>query len=152
MHKSYRRNVAIFVLDDAGRILTGERADVDGAWQLPQGGIEPGETPLQAMYRELQEEIGTQEVELIGQLKKEFTYDWPEHLYSRGHHGQHQTYFVVRIKDKSSVSPHTGADEVEFQRFEWLSPEAFCSRVTGMKAKTYCAALEALKEEFPELF
>ncbi len=69
--KIYRPNVAAIILSpsypSACEIFIGERSDIAGAWQFPQGGIDEGETPKEALYRELEEEIGTNQVEIIAQ-------------------------------------------------------------------------------------
>ncbi len=150
--KKFRRNVAVVVLDDQGLILACERSDVKGAWQLPQGGIEEGESDEAAMKRELKEEIGTDDISIIGRLKDPIRYDWPEKLYSRGYHGQEQIYFLVRLKNTKSINLHSwGEVEVEFSSVEWVGKNEFLSRISGFKTAAYTEALEKLSAAFPNL-
>lgn len=147
--KKFRRNVAIVVVNYAGEILACHRSDREGAWQLPQGGIEESEVPLEAMYRELQEEIGTADVEVIGQLPNTIRYDWPETLFHRGFHGQEQTYFLVRLNSSAIINLKPSQAIPEFDRFEWLGPEEFKTRVSSFKRDAYIQALEELIKLFP---
>ena len=66
--REYRRNVAIVVVNHAGLVLACHRSDSTGIWQIPQGGIEEGESDEEAMHRELEEEIGTSDVDILGKL------------------------------------------------------------------------------------
>lgn len=140
MQKKYRKNVAIFVLNTDGQILVCERNDANGAWQLPQGGIDPEESPEQAMKRELLEEIGTNNVTLIDSLTNPIRYDWPEHLYSRGYHGQEQYYFLVRIEDVTSISLDSH-EKPEFQQIRWVGAQEFLKIEAGFKKSAYEQAL-----------
>lgn len=150
--KKYRPNVAIVVLNTEGKILTCRRADNTGAWQLPQGGIEPGENPEQAMRRELLEETNLSNISLIGCLPEAIRYDWPKHLFSRGYHGQEQTYFLVRIAPEAIISfSHLTNIEVEFDAFEWLSRKEFESRISGFKIEAYKNGIKQLDKLFPGL-
>ena len=145
----YRQNVAIVVLNLAGLILACQRADKYKGWQLPQGGIELNESPLDAMFRELKEEIGTNKVEVIGQLPHTITYDWPSELKYRGYHGQEQYYFLVRLKEEHAVCLSTATSN-EFDNFEWLGMGDFSKRIIGFKKDAYMQALEQLSRQFPD--
>ena len=148
--RNYRPNVAIVVVNDEGLILCGERSDRDGAWQLPQGGIDEGETAEQAMYRELEEEIGTKEITLIGRLPGTITYDWPEHLYRDGYHGQEQTYFLVSLNPDAQISLCGPGRTQEFSNTEWLKFDELLSRMKSFKASAYKRGITALAELFPK--
>lgn len=79
--KKYRLNVAAIILSSAYpfecKVLVAKRNDMDNVWQFPQGGIDKGESPRSALLRELQEEIGTNEVEIIAEYPKWLQYDFP---------------------------------------------------------------------------
>ncbi len=147
----YRRNVAIVVINDEGQLLACHRNDSTGIWQIPQGGVDEGESDEQAMFRELEEEIGTQEVHLIGQLKALIQYDWPDELIKRrGFHGQIQRYFLVRLKKKAKINLSHPNHKAEFDQCQWLSVSEFLDRVAGFKRRPYEEALLALQREFPD--
>lgn len=140
--------MAIVVVNDQGKILACHRSDIKGAWQLPQGGVDEGESVEQAMYRELAEEIGTNDVSLIGQLPKALRYEWPEHLYSRGYRGQEQTYFLVHLNASATINLKT--KKPEFDKVEWLSMSKFLARVSGFKREVYQTALEQFQRLHPQ--
>lgn len=148
MASEYRKNVAIFVLNDEGLILACERSDVRGAWQLPQGGVEPGESPLEAMYRELLEEIGCCEVEILHQLEEAIRYDWPPQHQEKGYIGQEQVYFLVRLKPGAAIDLER-AESPEFQSIEWINAAEFSLRAGGFKREAYLLALERLLQALP---
>ncbi len=144
----YRSNVAAIVLNSKGEILCCERSDRKGAWQLPQGGIEQGETTEEALFRELLEEILTNSVSVIGRLDGPIRYEWPEHLHSRGFIGQEQHYFLVRLT-AAGEKEFSGAPSEEFAGFEWTGAAEFLARCSGFKAEAYRTALAAFREMFP---
>lgn len=146
--KGYRKNVAAVVLNSAGLILACERSDLDGAWQFPQGGIDKGETPGEALLRELQEEIGTSDVEILTQLQHPLRYDFPPELDDRPHRGQEQTYFLVRLNPSAKINL-TAHDHPEFKRTEWVTAAEFLRRLTGFKSPVYSAALREFQRQCP---
>ena len=149
--KIYRRNVAIIVLNDVGQILAGERSDIPGAWQLPQGGIEDGETPLEAMRRELVEEIGTASVSILAELPHTISYDWPETKFDGRYHGQEQNYFLVRLEAHAVIDLNGPESTDEFSSILWLGATEFVSRVSGFKAEAYKEAIAYFQKHYPEI-
>ena len=145
---TYRKNVAVFVINDRGELLACHRSDVSGAWQIPQGGIDEGEELEQAMRRELEEEIGTSEVEIIQQLPEAIRYDWPAHLHDRGFLGQEQFYFLVRLSPTATIKLNNHHTE-EFDQTEWISSADFLRRISGFKAEAYKRALGELARLAP---
>ena len=145
----YRPNVAAVVVDGDGHVLACHRSDRSGAWQLPQGGIDPGESPLEAMYRELEEEVGTAAVELIGSLDSPIRYEWPSDLWERGFRGQEQWYFLVRLADRTLIDLER-ATHKEFDKVEWVAPDELLERVSGFKAVAYRSGIRQLAEKYPE--
>ena len=82
--KSYRRCVGLVVINKDGLVFVGKRIDSNlNAWQMPQGGIEKGESPRDAGLREMKEEIGTNNVKLIGEIDNWLNYDIPQKLSSK---------------------------------------------------------------------
>src|SRR3990170_3608444 len=80
---AYRPGVGIMLLDHAGRVFVGRRKDMPAglaAWQMPQGGIDPGESPREAALRELEEEVGTNKAEIIAETSGWLHYDLPPEI------------------------------------------------------------------------
>ena len=97
---AYRPCVLAVFINDLGEVLVAERSDYRGQWQFPQGGIDPGETPEAALFREVWEELGTRDfvVEIRGH--KQICYDFPEgldHKIAQKWRGQLQSWFLVRF-------------------------------------------------------
>lgn len=151
MQKKYRPNVAMLILNAKGQILACERSDIPGAWQIPQGGIDPGEIPEQAMWRELEEEIGIskEQARILGKLPNPILYDWPEHLYSRGFHGQEQHYFLLRLDENTKITLDT--EHAEFASTRWLTKNEFLSLVEGFKKEAYKRAIGEFEKLLPGL-
>ena len=126
----YRPNVGAVLFNSAGLVLVARRADLAnaegpaGGWQLPQGGIDEGEDPRQAVLRELEEEIGTGRAEVIGEYDAWLTYDLPPELVGvalKGRYrGQRQRWFALRFTGEDSdirldLDPHP-----EFDAWRWV--------------------------------
>jgi putative (di)nucleoside polyphosphate hydrolase len=98
----YRPNVGIIITNDRNQVLWGKRVR-QHAWQFPQGGIQHGETPEQAMYRELQEEVGLMpaHVKILGRTRDWMRYEVPQSWSKResrgGYRGQKQIWFLLRL-------------------------------------------------------
>lgn len=126
----YRPNVAALVVNQQGMLLVCERANVPGAWQFPQGGVDPGESLREALHREIREEIGLSpgHYEVLGK-REGYRYLYPPDVRSRklrkhGSHGQEQTYFLIRLKAKA---PEIDVNQKprEFRDHQWIKPEDF---------------------------
>ena len=82
--KPYRNCVGLVVINKDGQVFIGKRIDSSlNAWQMPQGGIETSENPKEAGLREMEEEIGTQNVQLVGEMETWLNYDIPQKLSQR---------------------------------------------------------------------
>ena len=73
----YRRGVGVVLFNDVGEVFVGQRIDTPGAWQMPQGGMDPGEHPEATAFRELEEEIGTAKAEVLAVTADWLSYDLP---------------------------------------------------------------------------
>ena len=137
---SYKPNVAAILRNSRGRILICERLGVDGAWQFPQGGIDVGETPEQALVREVWEEIGVQAGDIkILEKRGPYRYLYGNGRIKRGHHGKVQHYFLCEYRGLDGQI-NVDTKHPEFQAFRWVSPEEFqVSWLPEMKREVYRA-------------
>lgn len=136
----YRENVAAILRNPRGQILICERLGVRNAWQFPQGGIDPGETPEQALVREVREEISVlpQEIRIVSR-KGPYSYLYGKGRMKRGHHGKVQLYFLCDFTGSDSQID-VGTEHPEFQGFRWISPAEFrLAWLPEMKREVYRA-------------
>lgn len=132
----FRANVVAIVVNDEGLVMAFERTDLPGQWQLPQGGIDEGESPEEAAWRELGEETGLKEkhVELVGEFDEWTAYAWPTGARKNGRIGQVQRWFTFRVKN-GDVEPEP--DGVEFQDWKWVKPEWLVDTVVEFREPSY---------------
>jgi putative (di)nucleoside polyphosphate hydrolase len=121
----YKPNVAGILRNPRGRILVCERLGVAEAWQFPQGGIDDGETPEEALARELWEEIGVQPEDFrVVERKGPYRYLYDGGRIKKGHHGKEQFYFLCEyLGPDARINVQTR--HPEFQAFRWIAPEDF---------------------------
>ena len=140
--QGYRSAVGIMLLNQAGQVFVARRIDMPtvAAWQMPQGGIDPGETPRQAALRELREEIGTNKAEILGESRVWRKYDLPAEL-ARGvwggrYRGQRQKWFAMRFTgDDTDIDLAT--DHPEFDAWTWIRPEQLPEMIVPFKRQLY---------------
>ena len=150
--KSYRKNVAAVILSpkypNKCEFFIAHRTDIKNAWQFPQGGIDEGESPQDALKRELLEEIGCNDVEILGEYPEWITYDFPPTARGKCYpfDGQTQKYFLVRLRDDSSID--LDAFEIpEFKEYEFVAYEELFQRVTYFKRKVYKRVIDYFKNQ-----
>lgn len=149
--KRYRPNVAAVVVSAKYpfqcELFIASRSDIEGAWQFPQGGIDEGETPKEALFRELEEEIGTSDVEIICEYPEWLQYDFPQKIAQKMYpfDGQSQKYFLVRLKENAKVNLAT--KEPEFCEFKFVSLDEVFEYITFFKRPVYKQVLEYFKKE-----
>jgi putative (di)nucleoside polyphosphate hydrolase len=147
----YRRGVGILLLNREDRVFVAQRIDsqVD-AWQMPQGGIDPGESPRAAVRREMQEEIGTDRAEVIAESREWLRYDLPADLQRRvwdgRYRGQEQKWFAMRFLGLDS-DIDIATEHPEFNDWKWTSLQALPDLIVPFKRPLY----RRLVEEFAEL-
>lgn len=142
--EKYRPNVAVFIMDQAGKFLLCERAE-GGAYQVPQGGIEAGETPDVALAREIYEETGIEEFKILGMAPRTLKYKWQKPFTPKDEKyvGQEQTFFLVQIAEeqKTKIKPTE-----EFISFKWVDINTVLAETIEFKkdiVKEAWAMLEA---------
>jgi len=149
--KNYRPNVAAIVLSSSYparcEIFIASRIDVEDAWQFPQGGIDEGETPKKALFRELKEEIGTDEIEIIAEFPQWVSYDFPPAVANRmaPYDGQIQKYFLVKLKKGAKVNIDTKIPE--FSDYKFVKTEKLNDYITFFKRTVYKKVLKYFKKE-----
>ncbi|OGY76610.1 MAG: hypothetical protein A2240_01370 [Candidatus Jacksonbacteria bacterium RIFOXYA2_FULL_43_12] len=100
------------------QILLVERCDEDGHWQLPQGGVEPGETTETAIKREMTEEVGTDKFKIVKHVPRFFSYRWPKlDRLRRGYAGQRQDLFILEF---TGTDEDIKLDARECKQFKWV--------------------------------
>lgn len=133
----FRAGVVAVVRRVDGQVLAFERADVRGAWQLPQGGIEGDETPEQAAWRELTEEtgLGPNDVRLVGEHEAWTVYQWPDGITKKnGRLGQAQRWFFFEpIGDTIRPRP----DGKEFRDWTWMPVAELVDQVVEFRRVPY---------------
>lgn len=122
----FRPNVAALIVNRKGEILVCERTKNKGSWQFPQGGVDKGETQLQALEREVCEEVGlTADDYKVIEYREEYLYLYPAHIRAKKKwDGQVQTYFLCKLKKKAK-KVDLGKNNPEFGDFDWVRPEDF---------------------------
>lgn len=146
--EGFRANVGIILTNSDGKLLLGGRVGAKG-WQFPQGGIVRGENPEEAMFRELEEEIGLAErdVDLLGVTRDWLRYRLPD-KFIRKHStplciGQKQRWYMLRLRDEEAAEFDFGADP-EFDRVRWVSFWRPVNEVIYFKRRVYVNALHEL--------
>ncbi len=151
MEKNYRPNVAAIIMSSLYpfemKFFLAKRVDIKDAWQFPQGGIDKGETPKMALFRELKEEIGTDEVEIIAEYPKWLSYDFPEDVLEKmkPYSGQIQKYFLVRLKKNAKIKLKT--EIPEFNDYDFVSFDEVDKNVKSFKRKSYLEVLNYFKDK-----
>ncbi len=149
----YRLNVCIVLCNDANQVLIAQRSGSRNWWQFPQGGIHRGETPTEAMYRELYEEVGLRpnQVSVIAQTPRWFRYRLPRDRIPREIPGigQKQKWFLLRLRSPDHVINLTRSeDEQEFERWTWVDFWEPVRMTVRFKYRVYRDALEDLSSHF----
>ncbi|MBU3607921.1 RNA pyrophosphohydrolase [Polynucleobacter nymphae] len=152
--EGYRPNVGIVLLNGRNEVFWGKRVG-QHSWQFPQGGIQHGESPEQAMYRELHEEVGLlrEHVQIIGRTRDWLRYDVPEEYLRRQHatrvhrtayRGQKQIWFLLRLVGLDSDIQLRASDHPEFDAWRWVPFWIQLDGVIDFKREVYELALSEL--------
>ncbi|GGD01727.1 RNA pyrophosphohydrolase [Pyruvatibacter mobilis] len=150
----YRPCVGIMLLNKDGKVWIGRRAvdrvvqqDEPGSWQMPQGGIDAGEDPLPAALRELEEETGISQVDVIGESDGWFSYDLPAHLLGKAlkgkYCGQKQKWFAMRYLGSDDEIDLSQAEDDEFDAWRWEDAQVLPDLIIEFKRPVYEQVIEA---------
>jgi len=143
------------------RVWIGRRIpkwDGDGSqkmWQMPQGGIDEGESPIEAALRELDEEIGTNHAELIGEYPDWLSYDLPRDLLGMAlkgrYRGQTQKWFFMRYLGDDAQIRIDGENghEIEFDQWRWAEIDELVPLVVDFKRHVYEQLVQYVKQTIP---
>lgn len=147
----YRPCVGLMILNREGKVFAGKRIDnPEDAWQMPQGGVDEGETPEAAALREMQEEIGTDKGEIIAEMPDWISYDLPQDLVPKlwggRFRGQKQKWFAIRFTG-TDADICIATEHPEFSEWKWVEMADLPSLIVPFKRKIY----ETLVEYFREL-
>ena len=143
--RPYRPGVGIMLLNPASEVFVGQRIDTPAdAWQMPQGGIDAGEEPLVAAWREMKEEVGTDHAELVAESREWLHYDLPAELADRiwkgRFRGQRQKWFAFRFLG-SDRDIRIDTRHPEFRAWRWAALAELPSLIVPFKRQLYADLL-----------
>jgi putative (di)nucleoside polyphosphate hydrolase len=151
---SYRPCAGIMLLNGDGKVFVGQRLDaVVEAWQMPQGGIDPGEAARDAALRELGEETGVAPhlVEIIAQSAGEHFYDLPPELmgilWNGKYRGQSQTWFLMRFLG-CDADVNIATETQEFRNWQWASVDTLVDLIVPFKRELYANVIAEFRPHF----
>jgi len=157
MNKSelgYRPCVGVMLVNAEGKAFVGKRIDNKEGdwWQMPQGGVDPGEELEPAALRELGEEVGVgaEHVEVVGKLPDELFYDLPPELQGKlwkgKYKGQRQSWFLVRFTGTDAEIVLDRHHDPEFCEWKWVDPELLPELIVPFKREVYAAIVAGFRD------
>jgi len=151
MVKKYRLCVGMMILNQNNEILVGRRLDhPSGYWQMPQGGIDQNEIPEEAVWREMMEEIGTNNADLIHTSSQWLNYEIPKDTlktlpWGERYVGQTQKWFVFRFTGKNT-DINVGTENPEFSEWKWTNQNTLTNNAVPFKKNLYEKVLQEFKK------
>ena len=145
----FRANVGAVIINDSGDVLTLERIDIKGAWQLPQGGLDEGEEPLDAVFREIQEETGIDrsKLGLVTEHPDWLAYELsPEKRSGKHGRGQAQKWFLLHFCGEDKEINVIDVETPEFRAWRWMRLSELLAIVAPFRRPLY----EKLQQAFSE--
>ncbi len=152
----YRPNVGIIVANGEGQVLWARRVGQD-AWQFPQGGIKTSESPEEALYRELEEEVGLQpeHVKIVGTTRGWLRYKLPKRLLRSNNSafvGQKQKWYLLKMLADDDAVQFTSSESPEFDLWQWVSYWYPLGQVVTFKQDVYRKAMKELAPYLSKCF
>lgn len=149
--KPYRRGVGVVLVNEDGKVFVAQRIDTnEPAWQLPQGGIDKGEDPLKAAFRELEEETGVSEAEVIAETKEWLRYDLPrdlqEKVWKGKYRGQEQRWYLMRFAGRDD-DINIDTDHREFSAWKWTDLSSLPEMIVSFKKDLYRQIVAAFTDK-----
>ncbi len=146
----YRPCVGVALFNQRGQVFVGERIDTPGAWQMPQGGIDPGEDAKAAAFRELKEETGTDKAEFIEIMDHTVSYDLPPELLGKmwggNFRGQQQYWIALRFTGQDSDIILDDDDRPEFSEWKWVDLKDITNLIVPFKRDVYQHVIQAFRK------
>jgi putative (di)nucleoside polyphosphate hydrolase len=137
----YRPCVGVVLLNPDGKVWIGRRTDTEDAWQMPQGGIDQGESPAEAALRELEEEIGTGHARIVAETREWLAYDLPRELVPKTwggkYRGQRQKWFALEFLGSEAEITPGKVRHPEFDAWQWVAAERLPSLAVAFKRHIY---------------
>jgi putative (di)nucleoside polyphosphate hydrolase len=147
----YRPNVAMIIVSNnypfKKEIFIAQRNDLTDVWQFPQGGIDEGEEVHEALFRELEEEIGTKEVKIVAEYPEWISYDFPPKIAAKmkPYKGQKQKYFLVKLKKSAKININTA--HPEFSDYKFVGVDEALGLSASFKQVVYKTVIKHFKNE-----
>ncbi|GGD44106.1 RNA pyrophosphohydrolase [Croceicoccus pelagius] len=149
----YRPCAGLMIVNEQSRVFVGKRIDTKEGdwWQMPQGGVDPGEDLVEAAYRELHEETGIarDKAEIIARTEEELFYDLPDELKGKlwkgKYIGQRQSWFLMRFTGTESDIDLAVHDPAEFNDYRWTEPDLLPELIIPFKRDVYARVLELFR-------
>ena len=151
--KKYRKCVGMMIINPKREILVGRRMDhPSGFWQMPQGGIDDNENPEEAVWREMMEEVGTNNAKIIKISNQWINYEIPSETlktlpWGKKYIGQSQKWFAFDFLGKDDEI-NVSTDKPEFDSWKWAKMESMIDNIVPFKRKVYQIILEEFKNIF----
>ena len=145
-----RNGVGVIILNNENKVFVGKRKDNPvNKWQMPQGGVEKGESYLSAMKRELYEETSIKSIHILREIDGFFEYELPKNLvgiiWKGKFRGQKQKWFIAKfIGDENEINLQTG--NPEFIEWKWIIPDDLPKTIVDFKKKMYVELLEIIND------
>jgi len=147
----YRPNVAMIIVSNnypqTKEIFIAQRNDLTDIWQFPQGGIDKGEEVQEALFREMEEEIGTDKAKIIAEYPKWISYDFPTKIAKKmkPYKGQTQRYFLLKLKKDAVINLDT--KHPEFINYKFVSVDDALNLTAYFKQHVYKEVIQYFKDE-----